>query len=218
MLPPSGSIVVKKVNNNNDFIEDILTCDDINAVSITGAQTITGQKTFDQPVILNTEPSLSGHAATKKYVDDLVSSGTLDILGVIKFDANTTATTISATNTYYKVAGTNSTAYTSVNMDSSTNNKIISLNTDTERFKLHVTGSLSCSTANQTIKIAAYKNGTTKICETELRIVTANFGNPFALCDVLDLSLNDYIEVFVANETATRDVIMEYMQFIVRAI
>ena len=50
-LPPSGSILIKKVNENNDFYEDLLTPEDLGAVTITGIQTITGQKTFDQVII-----------------------------------------------------------------------------------------------------------------------------------------------------------------------
>lgn len=43
---PSGTILVKKVNQNSDFIEEVLDCSDINAVATSGNQTITGAKTF----------------------------------------------------------------------------------------------------------------------------------------------------------------------------
>lgn len=73
MLPPSGSIIVTKVNGNNDFYEDILDCTDINAVSITGTQTILGQKTFNQDIIVSGIEGLSNQPLT------ITSSGTQPI-------------------------------------------------------------------------------------------------------------------------------------------
>lgn len=50
---PSGTIIVGKVNQNNDFYEDSLDCIDINAVAITGTQTVSGSKTFVDTSIFN---------------------------------------------------------------------------------------------------------------------------------------------------------------------
>ena len=44
---PAGTILVGKVDSNNNFVEDALGCDDIYAVSLSGNQTISGNKTLD---------------------------------------------------------------------------------------------------------------------------------------------------------------------------
>jgi hypothetical protein len=59
-LAPSGSVIVSKVNGSDDFIEDILTCEDINAVSTSGNQTISGIKTFINSITLQSDLNVSG--------------------------------------------------------------------------------------------------------------------------------------------------------------
>jgi len=75
---PSGTVIVKKVDGNDNFIEDSLDYFDLqaslsaNLVTITGSQTVSGQKTFTQPILASELQSISGSL-------DLKASGTNDI-------------------------------------------------------------------------------------------------------------------------------------------
>lgn len=63
---PSGTIVVTKVDGSNNFIENALTYEDLgpllddNLVTISGSQTISGQKTFLQPVRTKSHQNFTG--------------------------------------------------------------------------------------------------------------------------------------------------------------
>lgn len=68
-LPSSGSIVVKKVDGNNNFIEDVLDSTDLmplisgDIVFTSGTQTISGNKTFtDQTIFLTSGLSLAANS------------------------------------------------------------------------------------------------------------------------------------------------------------
>lgn len=137
------------------------------------------------------------------------------IIGLVKFDANTSVTAVSSTATYYKASGTNASAYSSERMNSSTNNRITNLNVIPRTFKILLTGSISAKSNSQTLRVAVYKNGSTKVAEVEVRTITANQSVNFALNDLIDLAQNDYLEVFVRNTTSGADLVLEFMQFLV---
>ena len=93
-LPPSGTYLVKKVDGNDNWQEEIFDSDDISelggallsqVVTITGNQTISGEKTFadaatfQSDVTLAADPDQPLEAATKQYVDSeiLAASGSI---------------------------------------------------------------------------------------------------------------------------------------------
>jgi hypothetical protein len=80
-LPPAGSIVVTKVNANDDYYEDILDCLDINAVSTTGNQTISGTKTFASTIA----GSITGNAGT--VTNGVYTTGDQTISGTKTFSS-----------------------------------------------------------------------------------------------------------------------------------
>lgn len=114
IIYPSGTVFVKKVNGNNDFIEDSLDYFDLeqtlssNLVTITGAQTVSGQKSFIQPVIAPAVESISGGL-------DLKASGTntVDIYtnGILHFSID--AQGKSLTKTHENFTGSESIVVTS---------------------------------------------------------------------------------------------------------
>jgi hypothetical protein len=71
---PIGTVIVDKVNSNGSYAEDTLDCTDINAVAISGTQTISGQKTFLLDILLSSDPSTSGSASNKHYVDSSLTT------------------------------------------------------------------------------------------------------------------------------------------------
>lgn len=108
-LPPSGSILVKKVDGNENFVEDVLSSDDLTPllgdgfVLTTGNQTISGTKTF----------------ATELQVSD--AAGTLDLwkfenTGTFKYGAtdalvaSDTSDTSDTKSIYVCGGGTNTTS------------------------------------------------------------------------------------------------------------
>ena len=56
----AGTVLAKKVNAQNNFVEEELDCTDINAVAITGTQTISGNKTFVNDVYIQGSLAVSG--------------------------------------------------------------------------------------------------------------------------------------------------------------
>ena len=67
--------------------------DTSNLVTLDGKQTISGAKTFGEPVTLSAEGTAGNHAVSKAYVDSKVASGSQEALtGVAKLDATQTFT------------------------------------------------------------------------------------------------------------------------------
>lgn len=67
--------------------------DTSNLVTLDGKQTISGAKTFGEPVTLSAEGTADNHAVSKAYVDSKVASGSQEALtGVAKLDATQTFT------------------------------------------------------------------------------------------------------------------------------
>lgn len=79
---PAGSVIVKKIDNNNNFIEDVLDCGDINAVSLSGNQTISGTKTFSSAPQYAGSVSSSSDLTNKDYVDTALSGVSLATVAV----------------------------------------------------------------------------------------------------------------------------------------
>lgn len=83
---PSGTVVVKKVDGNDNFIEDSLDYFDLqqslsqNLVTITGSQTVSGQKTFEQDLIAPAIESITGDLQLRASGTNSVGLYTNDIL------------------------------------------------------------------------------------------------------------------------------------------
>ena len=125
------------------------------------------------------------------------SVGALSMLG------NTTATVVAVLGTYYKILGT--TTASSINERfSHTNNRLTYTGDLTIVFK--VTAVLTISDGSQKqFSVRVGKNGTT-VAETTTT-ATTSAGNSKAenmsIQGVVSLVTNDYIEIFVANQSGT---------------
>jgi hypothetical protein len=137
------------------------------------------------------------------------------VLGFVEFIDNATATTIGNTATYYKAAGTNSGNTQGERMDVATNNRIqyTGLVTPTIAGRLLISGSVYVANNNQSILVAVFKNGTTKIGENAVFLPRSGEPTGFAVNLVDDITSGDYYEVFVRNLTAANNITVEFMQF-----
>lgn len=130
---------------------------------------------------------------------------------------NATATTIASTVTYYKILGT-TTAGSENQRFNHTNNRLTYVGALSGAFK--VTAVLSASSGNNQLLIFRIaKNGTT-IAESESQVTTSGSGrseNIKSIC-VTGLVTNDYIEIFVQNSTATNNVTVSELNFIVEPL
>ena len=131
---------------------------------------------------------------------------------------NATATIISATNTFVKVAGTTSAGVTAVNFTLASNKATYSLD---EAGTYKVTAVLSSAAGNnETIKARIGLNGTTQ-ARSEQDIDTDGAGDAHAITvqDIVELtSSTDYIEIFVANGTSTTDITVVNLHVIIEKI
>ena len=123
---------------------------------------------------------------------------------------NTTATTITVAGTYYKVSGT--TTANSLMDFTASNNRLTYTGTSDKYFRVVVNPLSMISAGNNVIvacKIA--KNGTVIGHPMTRKIGTgADVGAGTVSFDV-SLSTNDYVELFVTNETSTATVTIEDM-------
>jgi len=121
--------------------------------------------------------------------------------------ATPAAVAIGVAGTYVKAGGT-TTLDTAVNFDSPITNRLRCLNKPgAKNYLLNCSGSMSTTAANNSMAIRIYING---IADTSSTIQTRSEtgGQPvaFATTIIPNLTLNDYVEVWVTNITATNAV------------
>ena len=130
---------------------------------------------------------------------------------------NLTATVIGATNTFVKTAGTTSSG-TYVEKFTLTANRATYAGALIGFFK--VTAVLTLSSANNNVISARIgKTGTpTTSSETSVTTDAAGRVENCTCQDVVSLSTGDYIEVFVANRTATNNITVENLSVIIERL
>jgi len=130
---------------------------------------------------------------------------------------NATATTISATNTPVKASGT-TTANTINQKFTHTDNRLTYVGALIRDFQVTATVSLS-SGNNNLIGVYVAKNGTV-IPSSEMYSTTSSGGKAESItCQtILELNENDYIEIWVENNTATSDITTEYLNVICKSL
>ena len=130
---------------------------------------------------------------------------------------NATATTISASATPTKVLGT--TIANAINQKfSHSNNRLTYTGGLLRDFQVSVTTSLT-SGNNNVIGVYVAKNGAI-ITESEMYGTTSSSGRAESIsCQtILEMQENDYIEIWVENNTATQDITVEYMNVIIKSL
>jgi hypothetical protein len=130
---------------------------------------------------------------------------------------NATATTIIATNTPVKASGT-TTANTINQKFTHTDNRLTYVGALIRDFQVTATVSLS-SGNNNLIGVYVAKNGTV-IPSSEMYSTTSSGGKAESItCQtILELNENDYIEIWVENNTATSDITTEYLNVICKSL
>jgi hypothetical protein len=126
---------------------------------------------------------------------------------------NTAATTISASNTYVKISGTTS-ANSNNKQVSHTSNKLTYTGTETKLFT--ATSSLSLSGTNgDDISIRIAKNGTT-LSGSQIRVTISGNGHVevLAVQSLISMATNDYLEMFITNNTSTNSVTVKNMSML----
>ena len=126
----------------------------------------------------------------------------------VHIQSNSTATTISTAGTAVKAAGTFTVGIES-SFTGDTTGKIVYNGTETTVFQIRATVTMSPDTANnQDLAIYIAKNGTVEAGSKIVRKVdaaeTANCSTFFNV----SLAQNDYVELYVANDTSTDDLVV----------
>lgn len=126
-------------------------------------------------------------------------------MGEVSMNGNSSATTISAMSTYYKVAGTSSLSAGSYQFSTDgQSNRLKYTGTSMKMFHIACTLSVQSSSTNQTIKAVVYKNGvplTTGIVQTKLG--SSGDITSTAIHVMTDLSQNDILELYITNISST---------------
>lgn len=131
---------------------------------------------------------------------------------------NATTTTISATGTPVKVAGTTTESAISQKFDNSTTNRALYEGAIPRNFEVQIVFSLSSGSNNQ-IGFYVAKNGT-ELNESETYVTTDAGGvleNGYVQV-LVPLEDGDYIEAFVENNTATNNVLVDNLNLIVKEV
>lgn len=138
-------------------------------------------------------------------------------IGFMTMQANATATTVAATSTYYKAAGT--TTLESISQKfSHASNQLTYTGAITRDFRITVTATMTSGNNNE-LGLRIAKNGTTVSNTTSLNTTSGTGKAEGAVCQgVIQLATNDYIEVFVSNQTAVTDITVTYLSVIAEAI
>lgn len=130
-------------------------------------------------------------------------------------NGNATTTTVSATNTAYKVLGTTTSASITQKF-TNTSNRATYVGSLTRFFKVTATLSLESANNNQ---IGCYiaKNGIV-LGESEVYGTTSGVGRAenIVIQTLVELSTNDYIEIFVENATAISNILVTELNVIVQ--
>lgn len=135
-------------------------------------------------------------------------------IGQYYMNTNTTATVVSLSGVAYKVLGTTTSGSLTTKF-TNTNNRATYTGAVTKTFKVFATLSLS-SGNNQRIGCYIAKNGTV-IVESETYSDTTGNGEIFnaGIQALAQLSTDDYIEIFVENDTASTNIVVTDLNVII---
>lgn len=128
--------------------------------------------------------------------------------------ANATATAIAVSGTFVKVAGT-TTAGTYIGHFTHSDNRATASGASTAQYLVQALLSLT-SGNNQDLRVRVAKNGTT-IAASTASIRTSGTGEAanITVMDIVELAPNDYIEIWLTNDTSTASVTVVDLNVIV---
>lgn len=161
-----------------------------------------GTATANKAAVLGSTKNLD----TLLLTNLLLGSGSLPLtqeFGCYNFSTKA-ETTIASTGVHVKAAGTTTLLSSSGNVDMPANNRIRYTGAGTRTFLTIAALSSVCATNNQDLTFAFAEGGTVDT-DTEItrRIGTGTDQGAMAIVSAFELATNEYVEVFVANETTT---------------
>lgn len=120
--------------------------------------------------------------------------------------SNATATVISATGTFVKIAGTTTAGSIAQKFDLSTSNRAVYTGASSSNFRIVAFASMT-SGNNQTIRMRVAVNGITLVDSTA-RFQTTGSGeaSSIGVQTLATLNPSDYIELFITNDTAVNNI------------
>lgn len=132
--------------------------------------------------------------------------------GFIYMTDNATATSTNNTALWFKAAGTTSAMSTNSKFTTSTTNRLTYVGAFTQSFMITVNANVRTSVSTQNIDIGIAKNGTI-ITESSMTILCAAGSTPSfgATQIVVELTTNDYVELFVRNASSANNTIVSDM-------
>jgi hypothetical protein len=131
---------------------------------------------------------------------------------------NATLTDIITQGVAVKIAGTTTAA--SINQRfTHTDNRATYIGAITRAFKVTAVASVTSATANKQIGFYVAKNGTV-IADSEMYVTTNanNRAESVAVQTITSLATNDYIEIWVENDTDATDVTVTYLNVIIESL
>jgi hypothetical protein len=133
-------------------------------------------------------------------------------------NGNAIATTILVAGTYTKILGTTTPGLFVEKFDESINNRAVYKGALNGFYKVSATASIS-SSANKVISLRVAKNGTaTASSQTSTTTNAAGRAENAFSQDVVSLTNNDYIEIFITNETDTTAITVEDLNVIIERL
>ena len=130
---------------------------------------------------------------------------------------NTTATTVASSGVAYKIAGT-TTANTINQKFSHSDNRLTYTGGLIRDFQVSATASLT-SGNNNVIGLYVAKNGVV-ISSSEMYATTSSGGRAESIAcqTILDMEENDYIEIWVENDSSATNITVEYLNVICKSL
>ncbi|MBT3421356.1 MAG: hypothetical protein HN921_13715 [Bacteroidetes bacterium] len=191
---PSGSFEVVQITNNYFSVNTGLTGLNITAASASVADAKITHNFFTGSGTYLTGVS-SAYASWFFYgnteLPDSEPFGTLEIHG------NTTATSIASHNTYYKASGANYTSSGELFDTNGVHNRLRYKGVKDMKASYSVTGSIKVASSGNKVKIAVYKNGSTRIGWAQITPSNTTGEFNFSINGNRTLETNDYLEVYV---------------------
>lgn len=126
--------------------------------------------------------------------------------GFIYMNNNTTATGTNNTALWFKAAGTTLASVNNSKFSTSTTNRLTYIGAFSQSFMITVNCNVRTSVSTQNINIGIAKNGTI-LSESEITILCAAGSTPSfgATQIVVELTTNDYVELFVQNSSSANN-------------
>ncbi|HLO37821.1 MAG TPA: hypothetical protein VK173_05005 [Lacibacter sp.] len=186
-------------------------------VDVSGIADITDAATFKNTAMIGTGTRVNGTFSGKWEVDcpgittemDDVATGNLYL-------TSSTATSFSASNTPTKVLCT-TTGVGLFRVSSSTSNRLVYDGIKTRRFSVVGSVSVTAQSANKYFSFYIYKNGV-KLPESEqaMRLSTGVDKGSLTITCTVQLSTNDYIEIWAANTSDGSSMTVETLNLTIK--